>query len=87
MPRMTKTGTGSTRTRIKQKVETRTPHGPKAWNALMRQVIAQVEKNGDLKRAQGFKRALTEGRAEKVLRQYGIIGERDILREFPARKS
>jgi hypothetical protein len=77
MPRV-----GKSRTKVK--VSQTVPHGSTAWNALMRRVIAHVEKTGDSKRLEGLKTALTRGQSEKVLRQYGIIGERDIQREFPS---
>jgi len=60
---------------------------PKAaidWERLMRRAIERAELTQD-KRALSLKMALTNGKAQEVLRKMGIIGEKDLEREFPAR--
>jgi hypothetical protein len=80
MPRVVRK---ATKARVAQPVACSTPQGSTAWNALLRKVVAHLEKGGDQKRAEAFKTALSQGRAERLLRQYGVIRETDILREFP----
>jgi len=56
--------------------------GPTQWNNLLTKVIQRAAENRD-PRLPGLRRAMTEGRSERVLRQYGILSETDIDREFP----
>jgi hypothetical protein len=62
----------------------RGPVDPQGWNQLMLQVIARCEKLGapDLP---GLRAALSQGKAEQLLRRLGIISQADIDREFPHR--
>lgn len=71
-----------TRTLTKPQIPLRTQMSPAGWDALMRRVIQRAEALGD-RRLEGLKRASQEGRSEAFLRKLGIIGEVDILREFP----
>lgn len=52
------------------------------WDQLMRRTLAAAEARGD-KRQEGLRKALREGKSEKLLRKLGIICEADIQREFP----
>jgi len=73
---------GSVKSRVKPIAKH--PTGPAAWNGLLKKVIRHVEVT-DPTRAASLKTALTQGRAERALRQLGIISEKDIVREFPSR--
>ncbi len=58
---------------------------PTDWDLLARRAILQAEKAGD-SRAQAIRNAVREGTADRTLKRMGIIGETDILREFPIRE-
>lgn len=55
------------------------------WEALLRKAIVRAEACQD-PRVSHLRRALTLGLAQKVLRQYGIIREADLEREFTLSK-
>lgn len=52
------------------------------WRQLMQQAIAAAERTGD-RRVHGLRKALVDGKAERVLRMMGIIHPGDLRREFP----
>lgn len=52
------------------------------WEGLLRRTIQRAGACQD-PRLSHLQRALTAGTAQKVLRQYGIIREADLEREFP----
>lgn len=54
------------------------------WERLMRKAIERAEKTKD-NRLTSLKMALSQGKAQVILRKLGIIGESDLDREFPAR--
>lgn len=61
--------------------------GPKnihEWNTLLSKTIQRAESLGD-RRVEGLRKAMVEGRAEKMLRQMSILSDADLDREFPAR--
>lgn len=58
------------------------PLGPVEWNHLLAKAIKRAEAKGDPRLA-GLRRASMDGKAESVLRKFGIISETDLLREFP----
>lgn len=60
----------------------KTPQGLSGWNNLLTKTIQRATQNRD-PRVAGLRRAMTEGRSEKALRQMGILSEVDIDREFP----
>jgi hypothetical protein len=56
---------------------------PNGWNLLLSQAIRRAEAKGDA-RTNNLKKAMRENKAEATLRSYGILGEVDLNREFPA---
>jgi hypothetical protein len=55
---------------------------PANWDALATKAARVAESIGD-QRSTLIKKAVQEGRSERVLRSYGILSEIDIAREFP----
>jgi hypothetical protein len=55
---------------------------PVDWERLAHRAIERAEQAKD-PRAGAIRTALTQGRAGQFLKRLGIIGEIDILREFP----
>lgn len=53
------------------------------WDRLLRQAIERAERRND-NRIQALRTALSMGQAATVLKRLGIIGENDLLREFPS---
>lgn len=53
------------------------------WDRLLRQAIERAERRND-NRIQALRTALSMGQAATVLKRLGIIGESDLLREFPS---
>ncbi len=72
----------ATKTRLLQQPTSKTQN----WDRLIRQAISRAELIGDA-RAQGLKVALSQGKAAETLKRMGIIGENDLLREFPSRET
>lgn len=63
------------------------PLGPQnihEWNALLSKAIQRADAAGD-RRVEGLRRAMTDGRSEKILRQMSILSDVDLDREFPKR--
>lgn len=61
------------------------PLGPQniyEWNALLSKTIQRAAAVGD-RRLEGLRKAMTDGRSEKILRQMSILSEVDLDREFP----
>jgi hypothetical protein len=58
------------------------PGSQAEWTQLMRQTIARAEVQGD-RRIHGLRKALVDGRAERMLRMMGIIHVGDLRRVFP----
>lgn len=61
-----------------------TPKHPRTvqdWNVLLSQVIQRAQATGD-RRLEGLRLAMVNGQSEKILRQYSILSEADLLREF-----
>ena len=56
------------------------------WDKLMRVVIAAAETKGD-RRIHGLRKALVDGKSERVLRMMGIIHPGDLPRVFPEKKT
>jgi hypothetical protein len=52
------------------------------WDKLMRVVIAHAESKGD-RRIHGLRKALVDGKSERVLRMMGVIHLGDLPRVFP----
>jgi hypothetical protein len=52
------------------------------WEKLMRTTIALAESRGD-RRIHGLRKALVEGKSERMLRMMGIIHLGDLPRVFP----
>ena len=52
------------------------------WTRLMRQAISLAETQGD-RRIHGLRKALVDGKAERMLRMMGIINVGDLRRVFP----
>ena len=70
-------------TRLTKPIEKqKTPLGVQAWAQLLRDAIAKAEKAKD-PRAIGMRKYLGTGQEERFLRRMGIVGIRDIAREFP----
>jgi len=66
-----------------------TPSNPKTpidWERLLRRAIERADKVSD-SRGQVLKTALRQGKAETTLKRMGIIGDPDLLREFPIRST
>jgi hypothetical protein len=61
------------------------PRNHAEWDALASKAIRLSERVGD-QRNLSIKKAIQEGRSEKVLRSYGIISDTDLEREFPVRE-
>ena len=58
------------------------PTTSSGWNTLLSLEIRLADGKAD-PRLGGLKRAMVEGKAEQVLRMYGVISQADLLREFP----
>lgn len=58
------------------------PTNSNGWNLLLSQAIRRAEARGDVRLA-SLKSAMRDGKAESVLRRYGIISDGDLKREFP----
>ena len=69
-------------TRLSQPVKPKSPTDLYGWTRLAQMAIERAVKKKD-RRLEGLRAALTNGKAEKTLRQMGIISEADVLREFP----
>lgn len=59
-----------------------TPKTASEWDKLMRIVISVAEERND-RRIHGLRKALVDGRSERMLRMMGIIHLGDIPRVFP----
>lgn len=57
---------------------------PVDWERLASKAILRAERAGD-SRAQAIKHAVSQGQADRILKRMGIIGETDLVREFPIR--
>jgi len=64
------------------KVTKLAPTNSNGWNTLLSRAIRRAEAGGDVRLA-SLKKAMTDGKAESVLRKYGIISDADLTREFP----
>jgi len=62
--------------------KTKTPAGPHGWDTLLSKTIQRATLTRDPRLA-GLRRAMTEGKSERILRQMGILSDKDIDREFP----
>ena len=60
------------------------PRNIHEWNALLSKAIQRAEGLGD-RRLEGLRKAMMDGRSEKILRQMSILSDVDIDREFPPR--
>jgi hypothetical protein len=60
----------------------RAPAGPLEWNHLLSKAIKRAELKGD-NRLAGLRKASSDGKAESILRRFGILSEADLVREFP----
>lgn len=58
------------------------PAGPTQWNTLLSKVIQRAVQLRD-PRLPGLRKAMGDGKAEKALRQLGILSDVDLDREFP----
>ncbi len=58
------------------------PRNIHEWNSLLSKAILRAEKLGD-RRLEGLRKAMMDGRSEKILRQMSILSDVDIDREFP----
>lgn len=63
------------------KTENIAPKNTNGWNSLLSAAIKRAEAKGD-NRLASLRSAMVNGKAESVLRKYGIISEADIIREF-----
>jgi hypothetical protein len=70
------------KTRMMLSKPTMVPKSPAEWDLLASRANKAADLIGD-KRAYSIMKAIQEGKAEKVLRSYGIISEVDVNREFP----
>jgi hypothetical protein len=61
-----------------------TPKTAAEWDKLMRVVIELADSQGD-RRIHGLRKALVDGKSERVLRMMGIIHMGDLPRVFPAK--
>lgn len=52
------------------------------WDKLMKVVISEAASKGD-RRIHGLRKALVDGKSERVLRMMGIIHTGDLPRVFP----
>jgi ABC-type microcin C transport system permease subunit YejE len=68
--------------RHKDQQTAKTPRDLYGWVKLAQLAIARAEKIKD-RRLEGLRASLTNGKAERTLRQLGIICEADVDREFP----
>lgn len=64
--------------------KTSAPKNIHEWNTLLSVTIQRAEALGD-RRVEGLRKAMVEGRAEKMLRQMSILSDADLVREFPAK--
>lgn len=58
------------------------PASPQEWNRLLSQTIRRAEALQSPRLA-GLRKAMLDGKAEKHLREMGILSEVDVDREFP----
>lgn len=58
------------------------PASMDGWRQLMQAAIEAADRTGD-RRVHGLRKAMVDGKAERVLRMMGIIHPGDILRVFP----
>lgn len=66
---------------------TKKPSAPASiqeWNQLLSKTIQRAQATED-RRLEGLRKAMMEGRAEKMLRQMSVLSEVDLDREFPLR--
>lgn len=57
------------------------PQTVQEWNVLLSKAIQRAEAAGD-RRVEGLRQAMINGQSEKILRQWSILSETDINREF-----
>jgi len=70
------------KTRMMQQKPSKLPKSPAEWDSLASKAVKAAELSVD-RRAYSIKKAIQEGRSEKILRSYGVISEADVTREFP----
>jgi hypothetical protein len=70
------------KTRMMQQKPSKLPKSQAEWDSLAVKAVKAAELFGD-RRAYSIKKAIQEGRSEKILRSYGVISEADVTREFP----
>jgi hypothetical protein len=66
---------------------TKKPNAPASvqeWNQLLSKTIQRALSTED-RRLEGLRKAMMEGKAEKILRQMSVLSEVDLDREFPVR--
>lgn len=73
-------------TRLRQPQVKRSPKDRSGWMRLARQAIERAKAAGD-KREHSIRLAVQKGQVETLLRQWAIICEADLQREFPASKT
>lgn len=59
-----------------------TGNGPLEWERLLLRAIQLAERRND-NRLPALRAAKTAGKAESVLRKFGVISQADLAREFP----
>lgn len=70
------------KTRLLQPQTPKSTVTPVDWNQLLRKAINMAEAAGD-SRAVALRNSISSGQASQTLKKMGIIGENDLLREFP----
>lgn len=70
------------KTRLMQQKPVKLPKSQADWDTLASKASKAADLAGD-KRAYSIKKAIQEGRSEKILRSFGVISESDVTREFP----